>query len=74
MLWERITPILYSTDPKVQETYMFGDKEKGLPWCMGYSFGRIIVEDFLQVQPLSFLELLHIPAKQIFETSRFYQA
>jgi len=72
ILWERIKPILYSRDHKTHETYMFGDKEKDLPWCMGYSFGRTIVEDFLLKQPMSFLELLNVPAKQIFEKCRYF--
>jgi len=74
ILWERVKPILYSTDHETHMTYMFGDKEKDLPWCMGYSFGKIIVEDFLQKYPMSFSELLNIPVKQIFAGSRFYEA
>jgi len=70
-LWEQIKPILYSTDPTTHSDFMFGSKEKGLPWCLGYSFGRMIVEDFLKKRPMSFSELLNIPAKQIFEMSRF---
>jgi uncharacterized protein YjaZ len=71
MLWERIKPILYSTDETTHGEYMFGDKEKDLPWCLGYSFGRMIVSDFLHKKPTHFSELLNIPAKQIFEMSRF---
>ena len=74
MLWEQIKPILYSTDHKIHEAYMFGDKEKGLPWCMGYSFGRMIVTDYLQKNAMPFSQLLNIPAKQIFEGSRFYNS
>ena len=70
-LWEQIKPILYSTDPTAHSDFMFGNKEKDLPWCLGYSFGRMVVEDFLKKQPMSFSELLNIPAKQIFEMSRF---
>jgi len=73
IFWERIRPILYSTDREVHGTYMFGNEEKGLPWCMGYFFGRVIVEDFLLKQPMSFSELLNVSAKQIFEASRFYK-
>ena len=70
-LREQIKPILYSTDPTTHSDFMFGNKEKGLPWCLGYSFGRMIVEDFLKKRPMSFSELLTIPANQIFEISRF---
>ena len=71
MLWERIKPILHRKDHETHETYMFGDKEKELPWCVGYSFGRIIIEDFLKKQPMTFSELLNVPARRIFEMSRF---
>jgi uncharacterized protein YjaZ len=70
-LWERIKPILYSTDHETHATYMFGNTEKELPWCIGYSFGRIIVEDFLHKHPMSFSELLNVPAKQIYGLCRF---
>jgi len=70
-LWEQIKPILYSTDPTMHSEYMFGNDEKDLPWCMGYYFGKMIVEDFLKKQPMPFSELLNIPAKQILEMSRF---
>jgi uncharacterized protein YjaZ len=71
MLWEQITPILYNTDPTTHSEYMFGDIEKDLPWCMGYSFGRMIVEDFLKKQCIPFSELINVPAKQILRMSRF---
>jgi len=71
VLWDRIKPVLNSTDPTIHNEYMFGDIEKGLPWCLGYSFGRIIVNDFLQNQPMTFSDMLRVPAKQIFEMSRF---
>ena len=71
--WERISRILYSKDPEIHAEYMFGNEKKGLPWCVGYSFGTMIVADYLQKNPLSFSELLHVPAKQIFEASMFYQ-
>ena len=74
MLWARINPILHSTDPEIHAAYMFGNDEKGLPWCVGYSFGRAIVSDYLQKHAMSFSQLMNIPARQIFEESRFYQA
>ena len=71
VLWDKIKPVLNSTDPTIHNEYMFGDIEKGLPWCVGYSFGRMIVEDFLKKQPMPFSELFNVPAKQIFGMSRF---
>ena len=72
ILWARIKPILYSTNHKTHGDYMFGNEGKGLPWCMGYSFGRMIVADYLQKNAMTFSQLLNIPAKQVFEGSRFY--
>jgi len=72
ILWDQIKPILFSTDQQIHSVYMFGDQNKGLPWCMGYSFGRIIVADYLKENAgISFSELLNIPARNIFEASRF---
>jgi len=71
-LWERIKPILSDTDPETHEAYMFGDENKGLPWCVGYSFGRMIVIDFMRKhRGLSFPELLEIPPRLIYEGSKF---
>ena len=70
-LWEKVKSILYSTDHDTHAIYMFGSKEKSLPWCMGYVFGRIIVGDYLQKNPMPFKELLNISAKEIFEASRY---
>lgn len=73
MLWERVKLILFSTDQHIHSTYMFGDEKEGIPWCMGYSFGRTIVADYMQNNPnMTFLELIDVPAKKIFEASRFY--
>jgi len=72
-LWAKIEPILYSTDRDIHAKYMFGSEELDLPWCMGYSFGRMIVEDFMLQNPeITFSELITIRASEIFEASRFY--
>lgn len=71
-LWEQIQPVLLSNNSQTHSLYMFGDKSRGLPWCMGYSFGRMIVSDYLSQHPeVSFTELIHIPAGEIFRSSRF---
>ncbi len=71
-LWAQIEPRLSSTDHETHETYMFGNKDKGLPWCMGYSFGRAIVSDYLGEHPgISFSELILTPTMEIFKASRF---
>ncbi|MCL2235843.1 MAG: DUF2268 domain-containing protein [Defluviitaleaceae bacterium] len=70
--WNEIKPILHSTDQAVHAKYMFGDKDEGLPWCLGYSFGRTIVEDFLHSNPMTFSELLNVPSKEIFKASRYF--
>jgi uncharacterized protein YjaZ len=47
-LWAKIKPVLCSKDPDLHNTFMFGDETKGLPWCIGYVFGRLIVRSYLQ--------------------------
>jgi len=72
MLWERTKPVLFSVDHKINATYMFGNENEGLPWCMGYSFGKAIVQDYMQRYPtVSFLDLLDISAKEIFEGGKY---
>jgi len=72
VLWELIKPVLFDADTNKHTAYMFGDESRGLPWCMGYSFGRMIVKDYMQKHPeMSFSELLDIPAVQIFEGSKY---
>ena len=71
-LWERLKPILNSTDQGVHALYMFGNENEGLPWCMGYTFGKAIVADYLANHPnVTFPELIKIPHKEIFAGSRF---
>jgi uncharacterized protein YjaZ len=51
---------------------MFGNEKEGLPWCMGYSFGKAIVADYLQNHPsISFTELIDVSAREILSGSRF---
>ncbi len=64
-LWGRLKPVLASTDHETYAKFMFGDESDGLPWCMGYSFGRMIVADYMKKNPgLKFPELIEIPAKK----------
>lgn len=64
-LWERMKPVLSSTDHEIHAKYMFGNQNEGLPWCMGYSFGRKIVSAYLKEHAgLSFSALIDVPAKQ----------
>ena len=73
-LWNRIKPVLASADSKTHSLFMFGDETEDLPWCMGYSFGRMIVADYMDKHVgLSFSSLIDIPAKQIFKETKFYR-
>jgi len=66
-LWERL-----KTNPAIHEVCMFGDEGKGLPWYMGYVFGRSIVSDYMQKHPnMSFLDLLSTRPENILSGSRF---
>ena len=72
ILWERLKPVLDSTDHNVHVLYTFGNESEGLPWCMGYSFGKAIVADYIANHPnITFPELIKIPHKEIFAGSRF---
>ncbi|MCL2377466.1 MAG: DUF2268 domain-containing protein, partial [Defluviitaleaceae bacterium] len=72
VLWGRIKPVLFSTDPKIHAAYMFGAESAGLPWCMGYSFGQAIVKDFMERHPVvSFLGLLDVSAREIFGGGKY---
>jgi len=66
-LWERL-----KTDSTIHgASCMFGDESKGLPWCMGYSFGRAIVGDYMLKHPnTSFLDLAKTPPIDILNGSR----
>ena len=72
VLWKRIKPNLFSIDREVHRLYMFGDESDSLPWCLGYSFGSAIVRDYMQNHPgITFLDLIDVPAREVFEVSRF---
>ena len=71
-LWNRLQPALASTDQQEHGLYLFGNESEGLPWCVGYSFGRVIVADYLSKHPdLSFSGLIKVAPKAIFAGSRF---
>jgi uncharacterized protein YjaZ len=71
-LWNRIKPILACTDPQIHSLYMFGNETKGLPWCVGYSFGRMIVSDYINKHPdITFSNLIAMPAQQILQESKY---
>ena len=58
-LWTKMKLALDSTDREIHEKYMFGSEELDLPWCVGYSFGRMIVADYLEQNPeINFTELI----------------
>jgi uncharacterized protein YjaZ len=73
ILWEKIKPIvLNKKDHKIHSKYMFGDDKEGLPWCIGYYFGRVIIEDYLnKYKDISFSELINISSNDILKESRF---
>jgi uncharacterized protein YjaZ len=65
-------PALGSTERSEQQSYMFGDASKGLPWCVGYHFGYEIVMPYLSNNPdMSFNELINIEPEVILANSRF---
>jgi uncharacterized protein YjaZ len=71
-LWAKLKPVLFSKDPDLHNTFMFGDEAEGLPWCVGYVFGRLIVGSYLQANPSHTpTDLLHTPTRDILQGSRF---
>lgn len=69
-LWDKMKPILSSTDRHEFETYMFGDETTGLPWCTGYTFGHAAVTHYLELHPqVSLAELLAVHPKEILNGS-----
>jgi len=72
ILWERLKSVLNSRDQNVHDLYLFGNESEGIPWCMGYSFGKAIVTDYLLNHPnITFPELIEVSPKEIFAGSRF---
>jgi len=66
-LWKRL-----KNDPSTHNASMFGDEAKNLPWCMGYSLGRAIVDDYMRKHPsTSFSDLLNVLPVDILNGSRF---
>ncbi|WP_040951002.1 DUF2268 domain-containing putative Zn-dependent protease [Gorillibacterium massiliense] len=69
-LWDKMKPILYSTDRDDFEKYMFGDEKIGLPWCIGYTFGNLVVNSYLDLHPhVSLTELIAVHPKEILNGS-----
>ncbi|WP_438446950.1 DUF2268 domain-containing putative Zn-dependent protease [Gorillibacterium sp. sgz5001074] len=71
-LWEKMKPILHSTDRKDFNAYMFGDEMRGLPWCVGYIFGHLVVNRYLELHPeVTLAELIAVHPREILEGSRY---
>jgi uncharacterized protein YjaZ len=71
MLWKKIKPILFDKDRETHNKFMFGDEKEGLPWCIGYYFGRVIIGDYLSKNKnITFNELINIPSIDILQESR----
>lgn len=69
-LWDEMKSILFSTDRNEFEKYMFGDEENGLPWCIGYRFGNLMVNSYLRSHPqVSYPELIAVHPKEILNGS-----
>jgi uncharacterized protein YjaZ len=70
--WEKIKPILFRKDREIHNKFMLGNEEEEMPWCIGYYFGKVIVEDYLRkYNDVSFKEIINIPAIEILNSSRF---
>ena len=67
-LWDKIKKVLDCRECEIHEKYMFGNEQEELPWCIGYYFGKDIVENYLNNhKEISFKELINIPNKCFLE-------
>ena len=56
-----------STDRDSYSKYIFGNKEEQLPWCIGYSVGYTIIQNYKKASKKSFLEMLYTDCDEIYE-------
>ena len=71
-LWNKMKPILFSTDRNEFDKYMFGNEENGLPWCVGYTFGNLIINRYLRSHPdISYSELITVHPGGILKDSMY---
>lgn len=65
-VWDKLKPVLFSTDRDGFTKYMFGEEESGLPWCTGYTVGHLMVSRYLELHPnLSFTDLIAVHPREI---------
>lgn len=64
--WNKVKPVMFSTDRRLFDRYMFGDEKEGLPWCMGYTIGNRIVSRYLAAHPqVTLTELVAVHPREI---------
>lgn len=65
-MWKVMKNYLKSCDPAIKNKFMFGDEEKGIPWCIGYLIGNNIIEKFFENNPnTTFMELINMESEDI---------
>jgi uncharacterized protein YjaZ len=58
---------VHAVDRDEYSQYVFGNAEKGLPWCVGYSIGYEIVAAYAKATGKNTLELVETGCDEIFE-------
>jgi uncharacterized protein YjaZ len=70
--WQVIRERLQSTDRQDLIGFMFGNQERGIPWCTGYTIGYHIVQSYLRSHPnVTMIELLETDPEIVFRESGY---
>lgn len=65
-IWNVIKNNKKSSDPELKSKLIFGDKQNGFPWCIGYLVGNNIIEKFIKKSPhTTFMELVNMDSEDI---------
>jgi uncharacterized protein YjaZ len=71
-IWKIIRQHLTSFDPEIHSRFMFGDEQKGIPWCTGYLIGSNIIGKFLENNPQkTFMDLINMESEEILSKSGY---
>lgn len=71
-IWKIVKEHLTSADPEILSSIMFGDSQKGLPWCIGYLVGNNIIGKFLEKNPhTTFMDLINMESEEILAGSEY---
>lgn len=71
-IWKIVRHHLASFDPEIHSRFMFGDEQKGIPWCAGYLIGSNIIGKYFEKNPQkSFMDLINMESEEILSESGY---